>query len=351
MRERRWESTAALTFDEVLVCTQRLAGYGVKTVVPSQEILVYLEEWAIDTLEDRERLDRWYTEDGTVVQSRDGWHGDFFLLVGALHTVYARHRGVGAYCSVSHPWRSEATLDMHEPLAMLWVGFREIHGFLRVRLQTKRIVLPGEDWLHEPAEIWLNERRQLVEQVLRMLEWPVEVAIEDGRLQTQAKDGSAMFCSWPDAFGPCQIESTCSDPYLLFVPAARLAATVPEPLTVRTYLTGFGESALAEFAAVQPAVRLAYRCSAHCSFDELPDMLGVVGPTGRLYATVCEFQTQSVLPSAPEASAIVGVVGQDDHFQIEVRLNRAPLPLEKTQERLEGLLGMPLQYAPLPAFV
>jgi hypothetical protein len=161
-----------------------------------------------------------------------------------------------------------------------------------------------------------------------------------------------FFCSWPDAFGPCQFEYNSSDPYEFLVPASKLASTFgPQLAGVRVYLTGFAEAALAEFAAVQPGATYAYRCSVHCPVDELPEVLGAIQPHGRLYATLCEFQTQELLPQGEEASAIVGIVGSGGGFQLEVRLNRAPLHEALMEGWLERLLGRPVRYAPLPPFV
>jgi hypothetical protein len=115
-------------------------------------------------------------------------------------------------------------------------------------------------------------------------------------------------------------------------------------------LTGFSEPTLEEFQAVAPGAYYAYRCSAHCPLDDLPEVLRAIAPAGRLYATLCEFQTRRLLPGGQEASAVIGVVGAYGGFQIEVRLNRAPLPEEAVSGWLEQLLGLPVTYAPLPPF-
>jgi hypothetical protein len=135
------------------------------------------------------------------------------------------------------------------------------------------------------------------------------------------------------------------------VPASRLAATCGgTPARVRAYLTGFSDEALDEFLAEAPGAQPAYRCSVHCPLDDVPEVLGAIAPAGRLYTTLCEFQTQQIWPSGADASAIVGLVGADGGFQLEVRLNRAPLPEEKMAGELERLLGMDVSYAPLPPF-
>ena len=52
-----------------------------------------------------------------------------------------------------------------------------------------------------------------------------------------------------------------------------------------------------------------------------------------------------------DASAIIGIVGSAGGFQLEMRLNRAPLPEEHMAAWLERLLGYSVVYAPLPPFV
>jgi hypothetical protein len=136
------------------------------------------------------------------------------------------------------------------------------------------------------------------------------------------------------------------------VPASKLAETFgPEPAGVRAYLTGFSEAALTEFQQIEPGARLAYRCSVHCPLDDLPEVLQAIQPHGLLYATLCEFQTQELLPESDDASAIIGIVGVNGQFKIEVRLNQAPLPEEAMAPWLERVIGYPVAYAPLPAFV
>jgi hypothetical protein len=120
---------------------------------------------------------------------------------------------------------------------------------------------------------------------------------------------------------------------------------------VRAYLTGFSEEALGEFARIEPAARFAYRCSVHCPLDDLPEIRSAIEPDGRLYATLCEFQTQELIPEGEDASAIIGVVGSHAGFAIEARLNKAPLKEELMAGWLERLIGQPVVYAPLPAFI
>jgi hypothetical protein len=83
----------------------------------------------------------------------------------------------------------------------------------------------------------------------------------------------------------------------------------------------------------------------------VPEILAAIEPDGRLYTTLCEFNTQALLPEGEEASAIIGIVGFNGGFQIEARLNRAPLKEGLMAGWLERLIGHPVVYAPLPAFV
>lgn len=362
MRERRWESSAGLEFGDVLEIGERLAGLGLEPAVPAKDIICYVEEWTVKTPDDLDRLDPWSTEDVTLVHVREGWRGDFFLLAGAYHTVYQQHQDIGTYCSVSHPWKIRETLRTHHPRAMFWLGFRHAHAFIRVRLHTIEVITPGETRADGRRKLWLDERQRAFQAAIALLDLPVECRIEQHAVVLHPRDfGTPFFCSWPDAFGPCQFEYNSSDAFEFLVPAGRLAATweaaspdaadhAGESATVRAYLTGFTEEALGDFQRLEPGGRYAYRCSVHCPLDELPEILHAIEPDGRLYATLCEFQTQRLIPEGAEASAIIGIVGAGGGFQIEARLNRAPLPEAEMSGWLEHLLGMPVTYAPLPPF-
>ena len=353
MRERRWETTMPLSFGQILGIGERLSSLGLKPAVPAKDVICYVEEWTVETPEDFDGLDAWATEDVTLVHVREGWRGDFFLLAGAYHTVYQRHQDVGTYCSISHPWRIREPLTLHESRSMLWLGFRHVHSFVRVRLQTGEVISPGETRGDAQREQWVGERRIAFLEAITTLELPIETAIENRQVVLRPTDPNVpFFCSWPDAFGPCQFEYNTADAYEFLVPASRLAATfAPQPAGVRAYLTGFSEEALVEFAAITPPVRLAYRCSVHCPLDDLPEIRSAIEPDGRLYSTLCEFQTQELIPEGDEASAILGIVGVNGTFQIEARLNKAPLKEELMAGWLERLIGYPVVYAPLPAFI
>lgn len=351
MRERRWETQEKLNFNQVLAIGERLADLGLKPASPAKDIIAYIEEWAVSTPDELDRLDPWPTEDITLVQVRDDWQGDFFLLAGAFHTVYQRYQEVGTYCSVSHSWRIAVPLRTILPRAMFWLGFRHTHAFIRVRLHTVDVITPGETRADGERSLWLADRRSAFLEAISLLAVPLKADIIKDQVVIASDDaGASLFCSWPDAFGPSQFEYNSSDAFEFLVPASRLAATSKQPGTVRAYLTGFSEEALTEFQAVEPGSRSVYRCSAHCPLDEIPEILTTIAPTGRLYATLCEFQTQDILAERPDASAIIGIVGMDGAFQLEARLNRAPLPEDQMGPWLEQLLGLAVTSAPLAPF-
>ena len=52
MRERRWETRAALTFNEVLAVGERLAALGLKPAVAAKDVICYVEEWTVEAPED-----------------------------------------------------------------------------------------------------------------------------------------------------------------------------------------------------------------------------------------------------------------------------------------------------------
>lgn len=353
MRERRWETTTPLTFGQALAVGERLLALGLKPVAPANDVICYVEEWTVESPDDFDQLDPWATEDVTLVHVREKWRGDFFLLSGAYHTIYQRYQDVGTYCSVSHPWCIREALRLHDQHSMLWLGFRHAHSFIRIRLQTQEVITPGETRGEAERTHWLDERRAAFLEAIATLELPIETHVEKDAVVLRPSDPSIpFFCSWPDAFGPCQFEYNTSDAFELLVPASKLAETyAPEPAGVRAYLTGFSEEALTEFQAIEPGARFAYRCSVHCPLDELPDVLDAIQPDGRLYATLCEFQTQELLPEGEDASAIIGIVGFNGQFQIETRLNRGPLNEDAMAGWLERLIGHSVVYAPLPAFV
>ena len=353
MRERRWETPDWLTFRDVLAVGERLRSLGLEPAPAAKDVICYVEDWTVDSPGEFERLDHWATEDVTLIHVREAWQGDFFLLAGGYHTIYQQYQDIGTYCSISHPWYSGRPLRFHHPTSMLWLGFRHNHAFIRIRVHTKEVVTPGETREDARRTEWIDERRAIFLDAIAMLELPVETSVERSSLTlTPADPTTPFFCSWPDAFGPCQFEYNSGDAYEFLVPASRLAATVAsQAANVRAYLTGFGTETLQKFGTIQPAGRSVYRCSVHCALGELPDVLSTIEPKGRLYSTLCEFNTQDLLPDGEEASAIVGIVGSNGRFQLEMRLNRAPLPEAQMAPWLERLLGHSVLYAPLLPFV
>ena len=353
MRERRWETPDWLTFRDVLAVGERLRSLGLEPAPAAKDVICYVEDWTVDSPGEFERLDHWATEDVTLIHVREAWQGDFFLLAGGYHTIYQQYQDIGTYCSISHPWYSGRPLRFHHPTSMLWLGFRHNHAFIRIRVHTKEVVTPGETREDARRTEWIDERRAIFLDAIAMLELPVETSVERSSLTlTPADPTTPFFCSWPDAFGPCQFEYNSGDAYEFLVPASRLAATVaPQAANVRAYLTGFGTETLQKFGTIQPGGRSVYRCSVHCALGELSDVLSTIEPQGRLYSTLCEFNTQDLLPDGEEASAIVGIVGSNGRFQLEMRLNRAPLPEAQMAPWLERLLGHSVLYAPLLPFV
>ncbi|MCA9472003.1 MAG: hypothetical protein MRJ96_13230 [Nitrospirales bacterium] len=352
MREHRWETSSSFTFAEVNETVKRLAKAGLTTVYPEKDLICYIEEWEVDGPREIAHLDAWPLEDVTLIHVMDGWKGDFFLLTGQYHTLVQQYRSVNTYCSLCHPWRIHEHMVTLKPNAMLWVGFRHTHAFIRVRVHTTEIVAPGETWVDHQRPIWADERRNAFLSAIHTLELPLSPVIDGKQVAVRStREDAPLFCSWPDAFGPCQIELNSPDVYEFLVPASQLAATYQgSPPSVRAYLTGFTEDQLLNFDSFETPKRSVYRCSAHCQMQELPELLSVLGDTGRLYATLCEFQTASILPSGIDSAVIIGVVASRGQFQIEARLNRCPLSKDETADWLEQLVGIPMHYAPLSAF-
>ena len=135
-----------------------------------------------------------------------------------------------------------------------------------------------------------------------------------------------FFCSWPDAFGPCQFEYNTSDAFEFSCRPASLPETFrPEPAGVRAYLTGFPETALQNSKRLSRERGLSIAAPSTARWMICLRCRYAIQPHGLLYATLCEFQTQAVLPDAEDASAIIGIVGINGQFKIEARLNHAPL--------------------------
>jgi hypothetical protein len=256
-----------------------------------------------------------------------------------------------AYASLSHPWRipSHLQVTLHQREAMCWIGFRDTHGFIRVRVVPTEIVTPGEGSGDPRRDQWVSERAEAFAAAIEALDLPLFVDWSEGQPTVgSAEPGCRIAGSWPDAFGPCQFEYVVMDRYELLVPAARLVERLGiRPAELRTFLSGWSPAALAAFHRLQPAAKLLYRGFVHAPLTELPAIAVAVAPQGRVLATLCEFRTPDLLPGADEAYAVIGAIGTREGFTIEVRLNRKPLPAARTETWIEGLIGAPVGYAPL----
>ncbi|MGB0909406.1 MAG: hypothetical protein ACPGYT_03520 [Nitrospirales bacterium] len=352
MREHRWETPSPLSFDEVMQVTEQLAKAGLTPAHPEKDVICYIEEWEVENPRGINKLEEWPLEDVTLIHVLDHWNGDFFLLAGQYHTLVQEYRSVNTYCSLCHPWLIHEHMVTLQPTAMLWVGFRHTHSFIRFRVHTTDVVAPGETWADHQRPMWLEERRAAFQTAIDTLELPLVPTIDHRQVTIHSpRQDAPLFCSWPDAFGPCQIELNSPDVFEFLVPASQLAATYHgSPPTVRAYLTGFSEDQLAHFDSFDTPKRSIYRCSAHCAVNELPDILSVLGETGRLYSTLCEFQTATILPEGIDSAVIIGVVASNGKFQIEARFNRCPMSKKDTAKWLEKLIGKPMDYSPLSAF-
>lgn len=144
MREHRWESRAALTYQHILSVQKRLAQMGLRTTQPDQDGICYVEEFSVRHWRDLELFDPWPTEDTTFILVLDKWQGDFYIMVGQHHTIFKQYESVHTYCSISHPWRLQSRYATLHPQAMFWVGFRHTHSFIRVRFDTVEVITPGE---------------------------------------------------------------------------------------------------------------------------------------------------------------------------------------------------------------
>ena len=354
MRERRWVSQATIDFEEVVAFCRSLKTLGLEVKGIDEEVSCYFEEFWINRLDEIDRLEAWPVDEVTLVQVNDRWEGDFFVLAGSHYDLFRRHLSMEAYLSLSHSWQAptELKVKLHQPEAMFWIGFRQDHGFIRVRLIPNEIITPGERRGDPRRFSWMSERASLFAAAVEVLDLPLFVEWEKGALSISSEDSAApVSCSWPDAFGPCQFEQIVADPYELLVPAARFISKMGiQPATVRTFFSGFSREVLETFHRLQPMSRFLYRGYIHAPLKDLSKMVEAIGPTGKVLANLCEFRTGQVLSEGEEAYAVVGVIGSQSGFKIEIRLNRAPLPEEQMEEWLKRLTGMPMRYAPLSLY-
>lgn len=354
MRERRWESQTAIGFDEIVTVCRALNDQGLEVKRLDKEVSCYFEELWVNRLDEIDRLEAWPADEVTLVQVNDRWEGDFFVLAGNHYDLFRRHLSMEAYLSLSHPWSAppELKVRLHQPEGMFWIGFRQDHGFIRVRLAPNEIITLGERRGDQRRFSWMSERAALFAAAVEVLDLPLFVEWEKGVLSISSEDPAwPVSCSWPDAFGPCQFEQIVSDPYQLLVPAARLISKRGvRPATIRTFFSGFTHEVLRAFHQLQPMSRLLYRGYIHAPLKELPKIVEAIGPGARVLANLCEFRTGQILPEGEEAYAVVGVVGGQGGFKIEIRLNRAPLPEEQMEGWLRQLTGLPMRYAPLSLY-
>lgn len=351
MREQRWESQESRSFDEILNTLARLEHQGLRAINPEKEGICYVEEWLVNSPENIQKLEPWPIEDVTMIHIFDNWREDFFLLAGYYHTIFQKYQSVSTYCSISHPWRLPGHFITLHPEAMFWVGFRHTHSFIRIRLHTCEVIAPGDSWVNHQSSIWVDERQNAFQTAIELLELPIEIERGNNKVGLRSmQEEVPFFCSWPDAFGPCQFEFNSSDAFAFLVPASGLASTHQRSAQVRIYLTGFSQKALHEFQEIETSNHFAYRCSAHTSLTELPDILKIVGESGRLYTTICEFHTQHILPGYKNAAAVVGIMTTGNRYKLEIRFNMVPLPKPDMDPWLQELLGVPMNYAPLSPF-
>ncbi|MCZ6800072.1 MAG: hypothetical protein O7F12_06250 [Nitrospirae bacterium] len=352
MREQRWESQDSLQFSDILALIQKLRSLGLYPADPEKEGICYIEEFEVSSVEDIHHLDFLPTEDLTMVHVLEEWQGDFFLLAGRYHSIFQQYQSVNTYCSISHPWALTGHQATLHPLAMFWIGFRHTHSFIRVRLHTTEVIAPHETCPAPQYPIWIDEREQAFHTAIDILNVPITIFSNNGMvaLQTTTPD-VPFFCSWPDAFGPCQFEYNSSDPFAFLVPASQLAATHGNhPANLRIYLTGFPLTALKDFEGIQEDKRTLYRCSAHSTLEEVPEIQKILGVKGRLYMSLCEFQTHELMPHERDAASIIGIISLQGELKVEVRFNFMPLPANQMDQWLHDVLGIPMTYSPLSPF-
>jgi hypothetical protein len=354
MRERRWESHSFVGFDEVIALSDHLKRRGLDVKSFQQDAACYIEEFWVKRIDEIDRLNAWNIDEVTLVQINDRWEGDFFILAGNHHDLYRQYPGMEAYLSLSHPWRipDEVKLRMHQPESMFWIGFRDTHGFIRVRVIPNEIITPGESRGETKKLTWMTERASAFSEAIQALDLPLFVEWEKGSLRISAEESSsAVSLSWPDAFGPCQFEYIVSDRYELLVPAARFIAKFGiQPALIRTFLSGFPLETLDKFHQLQPQSRMLYRGYIHAPMKDLPQVVQAMAPNGRALVNLCEFGTRQLLPAAEASDAVIGLIGSESGFKIEVRLNRAPLPENEMEDWLNDLIGLPMAYSPLALY-
>ena len=354
MREHRWLSRYPVDFQNLITLCNRLKGAGFKIREAEQDRACYIDEFSVNRLDRIESLSPWIIDELTLVEQNGGWKGDFYLLAGRHYDLFRRHERMEAYLSICHLWQipSPPKVQYHDPEAVFWIGFRDTHGFIRVRLVPSTIITPGEKDGEVDSEAWLAERAAIFSQVVTELGLPIAVEKNHRSVTLFSTDSSALLSvSWPDAFGPCQFEYVVTDRYSLLVPASQFVSKFGIPVsTLRTFLSGFPGHQLEEFRQLQPASTLFYRGFLQAPLTDLPDVVSAVGPSGIGLINLCEFQTGKFIRGGREAEGVIGVIADQSGYKMEVRLNLSPLTQAESGVALERLFGAPMVYSPLPLF-
>ena len=171
-----------------------------QTGASCQDVICYVEDWAVESPEAIDLLDHWATEDVTLVHIREAWKGDFSAGGRVPHRLSAlsgrRHLLLG-----QSSWRTKPGLGFpsQSPCSGWGSG---ITAFIRACVSRPKVVTPG--------------RR------VRMPGGPTgstsggpssrchcHAGSSGGNLGRQRQpgpdpvgSGDPFFCSWPDAFGP-----------------------------------------------------------------------------------------------------------------------------------------------------
>ena len=352
MREHRWESRFPFTFPELLALCERLRKTGVKTREWREVRACYFDEFRINDLGTVERLSPWILDELTLVETNTGWDGDFFLLAGRHHEIFRTHERMEAYLSLCHLWK--ITLPgpprYHESEAMIWIGYRDTHTFIRIRLVPVTIIAPGEARPPSEQNGWLKERAEIFACAIEELGLPIRTGMSDDSVTLQSADPSALVSStWPDAFGPCQFEFVVSDKYALLVPASRFVSRYGLSRSkLRVFISGFPVEALEKFRSLQPESELFYRGFIQASINDLPEVIAATEPSGKALINLCDFEIAGYLGPDWPGEGVIGLMGDEGGYKIEIRLNRMPLSLGEAGKRLEEWTADQLVYAPLP---
>jgi hypothetical protein len=354
MREHRWESVTPVDFQGLLAVCSRLRGTGFKIREEALDQACYFDEFRVKSLDEISRLAPWVIDELTLVEVTKGWKGDFFLLAGRHHDLFREHERMEAYLSICHLWQipPDSKTQYHDPEAIFWIGFRDTHAFIRVRLVPKEIITPGERGEEDHRQAWLTERSAIYSQIITELELPIAVKREDKSVTLFSTDSSALLSvTWPDAFGPCQFEFVVSDRYSLLVPASRFVSKFGiHSSNLRIFLSGFPLEHLKKIRQLQSDAALSYRGFLQAPMTDLPDIVAAVAPVGKGLINLCDFQTEHFVSSPVSAEGVIGVIGEPGGYKIEVRLNRTPLSKRETGTWLERVIGAPMVYSPLPLF-